>query len=122
MLLENQKNVQNTPDSRTVDINRNKLKSTNPFFLPKKSSSNIKPPSSNLITTSNSFDLLSENTKKCLDTSNVISAEITILSVTETKATNQLIPVSQPGKRSTSDTTERNKSSKKRPDRCSYYV
>ena len=75
MLLENQKNVQNTPDSRTVDINRNKLKSTNPFFLPKKSLSNIKLPSSNLITTSSSFDLLSENTEKCLDTSNVISAE-----------------------------------------------
>ena len=45
------------------------------IILPKKISSNIKPPSSNLTTTSNSFDLLSENTKNSLDTSNVISIE-----------------------------------------------
>ena len=71
-LLEHQKNIQNTPDSRTLDINRNELKSTNPFILPKKSSSNIKPPSFNLIAASNIFDLLSENS---LGTSNVISIE-----------------------------------------------
>ena len=49
-LLENQKYIRNTPDSRTLDINRNELKSTNPFIIPKKSLSNIKPPSSNLKT------------------------------------------------------------------------
>ena len=69
--LENQKNIQNTPDPRTLDINHNELKSTNPCILSKKSLSNIKPPSSNLITTSNSFDLLSENTENNLDTNNV---------------------------------------------------
>ena len=42
-LLENQKNIQNTPDSRTLDIHHNELKSTNPLVLPKKSSSNIRP-------------------------------------------------------------------------------
>ena len=66
-LLENQKNIQNTPHSRTLDINRNELKNTNPFILRKKSLSNIKSPSSTLITTSNTFDLLSENTENSLD-------------------------------------------------------
>ena len=75
MLLENQKNIQNTPDSRTLDINRSELKSTNPFILPKKRLSNIKAPSSNLITTSNSFDLLSKNIENSIDTSHVISTE-----------------------------------------------
>ena len=75
-LLENQNNIQNTPDSRTLDINRNELKSTNPFILPKWSSSNIKPPSSNLIATSNSFDLLSENTENGLDAINVTVTSI----------------------------------------------
>ena len=70
-LLENQKNIQNTPDSTTLDINRNEPKSTNHFILPKKSSSNIKPPPSNQITTSNSLDLLPEN----CDANNVISIE-----------------------------------------------
>ena len=70
-LLENQKNLQNTPNPRTVAINRNEPKSTNPFILPKKSLSNIKPPSSNLITKSDSFDLLSENTGNSLDINNV---------------------------------------------------
>ena len=37
--------------------------------------SNVKPPSSNLIATSNSFDLFSENTENSLDTSNFISIE-----------------------------------------------
>ena len=63
-LLETQKKyIQNSPDSRTLDINCNEPKSNNPFILPNKSSSNIKPPSSNLITSSNSFDLLSETLK-----------------------------------------------------------
>ena len=35
----------------------------------------MKPPSSNLITTSNSFVLLSENIKNSLDANNVISIE-----------------------------------------------
>ena len=74
-LLENQANIQNTSDSRTLDINRNELNNSNPFIPTMKSSSNIKPPSSNLITTSNSFDLLSKNTEDSLDTSNVISTE-----------------------------------------------
>ena len=74
-LLENQKNIQNTPDSRTLDINRNEPKSTNHFILPKESSSNIKPPPSNKITTSNSFDLLPENCENSLDANNVISIE-----------------------------------------------
>ena len=74
-VLENQKSIQNTADLRTLDINCNELKSLNLFILPKKSLSNITPPSSNLITTSNSFDLLSENTENSLDTSNVISIE-----------------------------------------------
>lgn len=56
---------------RTIDINRNELKSTNPFILFKKISSNIKPLSSNLITTSNSFELLSENTENSIDAKNV---------------------------------------------------
>ena len=79
--LENQKNIQNTPDSRTLDINRNELKSTNPCILPKKSLSNIKPPSSNLTTTSNSFDLLSENTENRLDANNV-----NVISIEDNKA------------------------------------
>ena len=70
-----QKNIQNTPDSRTLDISSNKPKSTNHFILPKKSSSNIKSPSCNQIATSNSFDLLSENTENSLDANNVISIE-----------------------------------------------
>ena len=37
--------------------------------------SNVKPPSSNLIATSNSFDLFSENIENSLDTSNFISIE-----------------------------------------------
>ena len=74
-LLENQANIQNTSDSRTLDINRNELNSSNHFILPMKSLSNIKPPSSNLITTSNNFDLLSKNPENSLDTSNVISTE-----------------------------------------------
>ena len=74
-LLENKKNIQNTPHSRTLDINRNEPKSTNHFILPKKSFSNIKPPSSNQITTSTSFDLLSENPENSLDANNVISRE-----------------------------------------------
>ena len=49
-LLENQKYIQNTPDLRTLDINRNELKSINPFIISKKSLSNIKPLSSNLKT------------------------------------------------------------------------
>ena len=74
-LLENQKNIQNMPDLRTADTNCNKFKSTNLFNLPIKSLSNIKPQSSNLITTSNSFDLLSGNTKNSYDPNNVISTE-----------------------------------------------
>ena len=56
-----------------IRLIRDELKSTNPFFLPKKSSSNIKPPSSNLITTSNSFDLFSENSP---DANNVNATSI----------------------------------------------
>ena len=63
------------PDLRTADTNCNKFKSTNLFNLPIKSLSNIKPQSSNLITTSNSFDLLSGNTKNSYDPNNVISTE-----------------------------------------------
>ena len=59
------------PDSRTLDINRNELKSTSPFIQPKKSLSSMKLLLSNLITTSNSFDLLSENTENSLDASKV---------------------------------------------------
>ena len=51
-LLENQKNIKNTPDLITLDMNHNKPKGTNHFILPQKNSSNIKPPSSNQITTS----------------------------------------------------------------------
>ena len=84
ILLENQKNIQNKPDSKTLDINRNELKSINPFILPKKSSSNIKPPSVNLIKISNSFDLLSENTENTLMLTMPMSYQqkITILRVT----------------------------------------
>ena len=71
MLLENQKNIQNTLDSRILDINRNKVKIIKSFILPKKSLSNIKPPSSSLVKASNSFDLLSENIENSLDASNV---------------------------------------------------
>ena len=52
---------------RILGINRNEPKSTNPFILSKKSSSNIKPPSSNLTATSNSFGLLSGNIENSLD-------------------------------------------------------
>ena len=72
-LLENQKSIQNTPHSRTLDINRNEPKRTNHFILPKTSSSNVKPPSPNQITTSNSFQLLSGNTENSLDANNAIS-------------------------------------------------
>ena len=74
-LFENQKNIQNSPDWRTLDIDQNKPESSHPSILPKKTSSNMKPPSSNLITTSNSFALLSENIKNSLDANNVISIE-----------------------------------------------
>ena len=43
--------------------------------------SNIKPPSSNLTTTSNSFDLLSENTENRLDANNV-----NVISIEDNKA------------------------------------
>ena len=56
-------------------MNHNKHKSTNHSSLPQKSSSNIKPPSSNQITTSNSFYLLSKNTDNSFDANNVISVE-----------------------------------------------
>ena len=56
-------------------MNHNKPKSTNHFNLPQKSSSDIKLPSSNQITTSNSFDLLSENTDNSFDANNVVSVE-----------------------------------------------
>ena len=59
------------PDSRTLDINRNELKSTSPFIQPQKSLSSMKLLLSNLITTSNSFDLLSENTENSLDANKV---------------------------------------------------
>ena len=59
------KNIQIMPDYEP--------KSTNHFILPKKSSSNIKPLSSNQITTSNSLDVLSENTENSLDANNVTS-------------------------------------------------
>ena len=74
-LLENQKSIQNTLDSRTLYLNRNEPKCTNHFILRKKTSSNIKTPAYNQITTSNSFDLLSENTENSLDVNNVISIE-----------------------------------------------
>ena len=67
MLLENQKIIQTTCDSRKLDINRNEPKSTICFILPKKRSSNIKPPSSNQINTSSSFELLSEYSENNLD-------------------------------------------------------
>ena len=67
------KNIQIMPASRTLDINRNEPKITNYFILPKKSLSNIKPPSSNQITASNCFDLLSENTENSLGANSVIS-------------------------------------------------
>ena len=56
-------------------MNHNKPKGTNHFILPQKSSSNIKPPSSNQITTSNGFDQLSGNTDNNFDANNVISVE-----------------------------------------------
>ena len=59
------KNIQIMPDYEP--------KSTNHFILPKKSSSNIKPPSSNQITASNSFDLLSENIENRLGANSVTS-------------------------------------------------
>ena len=65
-LLENQKNIQNTPDLRTLDINRNEPKSTNHFILSKKSSSNIKPPSFNHITTSNTLTCYLKTLKTAL--------------------------------------------------------
>ena len=69
---------------------------TNHFILPKKSSSNIKSMWSNQITTSNSFDLLSENSSYRLDANNGRAIEnITMLRVTQTKAMNEIIPVSQ---------------------------
>ena len=66
---------QNTPDSRTLDINLNDPKSTNHFILPRKSSWKIKLPSSNQITTSNAFDLLSYNTVNSLVANNVMPVE-----------------------------------------------
>ena len=56
-------------------MNHSKLKCTNHFNLPQKSSSDIKLPSSNQITRSNSFDLLSENTDNSFDANNVVSVE-----------------------------------------------
>ena len=65
------------PDSKMLDINRNEAKSANSksFILPKNSSLNIKPPLSNQISMSNSFDLLPENSENSLDANNVISIE-----------------------------------------------
>ena len=68
-LLENRKYIQNTPDLRTLDINRSELKSTNPFILRNKSLSNTKQPPSNLITTS-------ENTENSLDANNANAISI----------------------------------------------
>ena len=59
-------------DLRTVDFNRNEPKSVNHFTPPKKSSSNIKPPSFNQTPTSNG---LSENSENSLHANNVISIE-----------------------------------------------
>ena len=123
-LLENQKNIQKTPDSRTLDINRNKVKSTHSFILPKKSLSNIKPPSPCLVKTSNSFDLLSENIENSLDASNV-----NVIAIEDNNAgsySNKINTVSN-----TSISTEKkvnfrhNKKKqecKKRPDSYSYSV
>ena len=60
---------------RILNIIRNEPKSTNPFILLNKSLSNVKTPLFNLITTSSSFYLLSENTENSLDANNVISTE-----------------------------------------------
>ena len=50
-------------------------KSTNHFIPPKKSLSNIKPPSSNKMTISDSLELLFENSENSLNANNVISIE-----------------------------------------------
>ena len=40
-LLENRRNTQKTPGSKTLHKNRNQIKSTNLLILPEKSSSNM---------------------------------------------------------------------------------
>ena len=64
-LLENQKVIQNTVRSGRFD--KNTIIHTEPFILPKKFTSNIRTTLTKHISTSNSFELLSENSENVLD-------------------------------------------------------
>ena len=73
-LLENQKVIQNTVNTRSFDKNTNIH--TEPFVRHKKFASNIRALLTKPISTSNSFELLSKNSGNVLEANNILSIEI----------------------------------------------
>ena len=73
-LLENQKVIQNTVNTGSFD--KNTKIHTEPFIIPKKFAPNIRTSLTKPISTSNSFELLSENSGNVLEANNILSTEI----------------------------------------------
>ena len=73
-LLENQKVIQNTVNTGSFD--KNTKSRTEPFIIPKKFASHIRTSLTKPISTSNSFELLSENSGNVLEANNILSTEI----------------------------------------------
>ena len=73
-LLENQKVIQNTINTRTFDKNTNIH--TEPFIIHKTFASNIRALLTKPLSTSNSFELLSKNSGNVLEANNILSTEI----------------------------------------------
>ena len=73
-LLENQEVIQKTVNTGSVD--KNTKIHTEPFIIPKKFVSNIRTSLTKPISTSNSFELLSENSGNVLEANNILSTEI----------------------------------------------
>ena len=73
-LLKNQKVFQNTVNTGSFD--KNTKIHTEPFIIPKKFASNIRTSLTKPISTSNSFELLSENSGNVLEANNILSTEI----------------------------------------------
>ena len=73
-LLENQKVIRNTANTGCFD--KNTKIHTEPLIIPKKFASNIRTSLTKSISTSNSFELLSENLGNVLEANNILSTEI----------------------------------------------
>ena len=73
-LLENQKVIQNTVNTGQFD--KNTKIHTEPFIVPKTLASNIRTPLTKPISTSNSFELLPENSGNVLEANDVLPTEI----------------------------------------------